>query len=67
MESNNKRYYAGIGSRESPPGILALMVEVGKFLAQKGYVLRSGGADRADKAFEQGCDQVQGQKEIYLP
>lgn len=61
------KYYSGIGSRESPAGILALMIEVGKFLAQKDYVLRSGGADGADKAFEQGCDQAQGQKEIYLP
>lgn len=63
----NKRFYAGIGSRQSPPDVLAFMVEVGEFLAQKGYVLRSGGADGADKAFEQGCDLVQGEKEIYLP
>jgi hypothetical protein len=71
MKSNyyalNKKYFSGIGSRETPPEILALMVEVGKFLALKGYVLRSGGANGADKAFEQGCDQAQGQKEIYLP
>jgi hypothetical protein len=63
----NKRFYAGIGSRESPAEILTLMIEIGKFLAQKGYILRSGGAAGADKAFEQGCDQAQGEKEIYLP
>jgi hypothetical protein len=65
--TENKKYYSGIGSRLSPPDVLSLMVDIGKFLAQKGYVLRSGGANGADKAFEQGCDLVQGEKEIYLP
>jgi hypothetical protein len=60
-------YYSGIGSRESPSEILALMVEIGKFQARRGFVLRSGGAAGADKAFEEGCDQAQGEKEIYLP
>ena len=62
-----KKFYSGIGSRESPAEILDLMVKIGKFQAQKGYVLRSGGANGADKAFEQGCDQAKGEKEIYLP
>ena len=29
--------------------------------------MRSGGAKGADKAFEIGCDNYNGQKEIYLP
>jgi hypothetical protein len=64
---SNKKYYSGIGSRETPSDILSLMVDIGKFLARKGYILRSGGANGADKAFEQGCDLVRGEKEIYLP
>lgn len=60
-------YYSGIGSRETPPEILDLMEKIGEFLAKKGMVLRSGGANGADSAFEIGCDRAQGQKEIYLP
>ena len=37
----------------------------GKLLAQKGYVLRSGGARGADSAFEMGCDSVSGKKQIW--
>ena len=29
--------------------------------------MRSGGAEGSDKAFENGCDKVNGEKEIYLP
>lgn len=61
------KYYTGIGSRETPPEFLTLMVSIGKYLAQRGWTLRSGGADGADKAFEQGCDEAGGSKEIYLP
>ena len=60
-------YYAGIGSRETPDLILRTMTELAKRLANKGYTLRSGGAPGADAAFEQGCDEVLGSKEIYLP
>jgi hypothetical protein len=61
------KYYSGIGSRESPEPILRVMEQVGKYLAEKGWVLRSGGADGADSAFEKGCDAGHGNKEIYLP
>lgn len=61
------RYYAGIGSRQTPTEILKLFTKIGIYLAQKDYILRSGHADGADLAFEQGCDIVNGQKEIYLP
>ena len=59
--------YAGIGSRQIPPNISTLMTEIGSFAAQQGYVLRSGGANGADSAFERGCDLVGGKKEICLP
>ncbi len=60
-------YYAGIGSRDTPQEILYLFEKVGMFLANKGFILRSGGAKGSDKAFEIGCDRVSGIKEIYLP
>ena len=36
-------------------------------MAKQGYILRSGGADGSDNAFEIGCDRANGKKEIYLP
>lgn len=35
--------------------------------ANRGFTLRTGGANGADKAFESGCDLVGGSKEVYLP
>ena len=61
------KFYAGIGSRETPQEILVLMAQIAQMLAQEGYVLRSGGAGGADIAFEYGCDQANGAKQIYLP
>jgi hypothetical protein len=60
-------FYTGIGSRETPEDICKMFIGYGRFLARKGYILRSGGADGADKAFEIGCDEVNGPKEIFLP
>lgn len=60
-------YFTGVGSRGASPEILEKMVEIGKYLASRGYVLRSGGANGADMAFEQGCDLDNGVKEIFLP
>lgn len=48
------KYYAGIGSRSSPPHILEYMTKAAGLLESMGYVLRSGGAEGADKAFEVG-------------
>ena len=59
--------YTGIGSRSAPPESMARMKAIGYFLAKAGWVLRSGGADGADSAFEDGCDRADGWKEIYLP
>ena len=60
-------YYAGIGSRETPINIIHLFKKVAYYLSVKEYILRSGGAKGADKAFEIGCDNHNGKKEIYLP
>ena len=59
--------YAGIGSRKTPEDVLKLFERIGKFLAEKDFTLRSGHAEGADTAFENGCDLVKGEKEIYLP
>lgn len=48
--------YAGIGSRETPIEIQKSMYKVAKWLESKGYILRSGEALGADKAFE-GANQ----------
>lgn len=66
-ESNEKVYYAGIGSRSTPEHIQEVMVNFGREMARRGYVLRSGGADGADSAFEEGCDLENGEKQIFIP
>lgn len=55
-------YYAGIGARSTPPSILLEMTEIAKTLDSK-YILRSGGAEGADKAFELGATS----KQIFSP
>lgn len=59
--------YAGVGSRETPTQVLKDMYHIAHTLAQSGWSLRSGGANGADTAFEQGCDDARGFMEIYLP
>jgi len=61
------RFYAGVGSRETPDHVLELMKKLAGRLAARGYVLRSGAAPGADTAFEEGCIAVRGIKEIWLP
>lgn len=60
-------YYTGVGSRETPPEMLETMRKLGAWLAKRGYVLRSGGADGADAAFEAGALDALGPRDIYLP
>ena len=67
------RYYAGIGSRETPDDILELMGSLAEGLYRRGYTLRSGGAPGADQAFEWGIanlggtKQIQRHSQIFLP
>lgn len=58
-------YYAGIGSRETPTFVLEAFKQIGEELAKLGVILRSGGASGADSAFEEGCDRVNGERDIY--
>ncbi len=55
--------YAGIGARSSPAPVQAQMKLIAEQLAPTGWLLRSGHADGADKAFERGANL----KEIHLP
>jgi hypothetical protein len=66
-EVPTKCYYTGIGSRETPTDILNLMASIGAVLAKRNIALRSGAAKGADSAFEEGCDSVNGLKEIWIP
>jgi len=61
------KYYTGVGSRLAPSSVLSNMIGLGIYFANKGYILRSGGADGCDSAFEDGCVSVVGEKEIYIP
>jgi hypothetical protein len=58
------RFYAGVGSRETPPEMLHWMTWAARALAAQGWILRSGHADGADEAFETGAN---GRAEIFLP
>lgn len=58
------KFYAGIGSRKTPPEILSLMTMLAAKLASNGYVLRSGGAVGADTAFHTGAGAL---AEIFTP
>lgn len=57
------KYYTGIGSRETPPDLQTLMTKIAFALANDNWILRSGGANGADEAFERSATY----KRIYLP
>ena len=57
------KFYSGIGSRETPESLKPTIERVVKRLNELDYTLRSGGADGADKFFEEHAAS----KEIFLP
>jgi len=65
MWRKEMKYYTGIGSRQIPDDITILMSSIAIKLADKEYILRSGGAKGADSAFEYGCDSIKAKKEIF--
>lgn len=58
------RVYAGAGARKTQKPILDLMWRTAVLLRRTGWTCRSGHADGADRAFEDGARQ---EAEIYLP
>lgn len=65
-----KKFYAGIGSRETPESARPLIQQIVTFLHEEGYILRSGGAPGADEMFETAHRAVTPDKtlrDIYLP
>lgn len=61
-----KRAYAGVGSRETPDEIMNMMYAAARQLEEAGLILRSGGANGADAAFEDGVISPS-MKQIFLP
>lgn len=61
------KYFTAIGSRNISEEYARRMAKICAILCMRGYCLRSGGADGSDKYAEMGCDEVCGNKEIYLP
>ncbi len=57
------KFYAGIGSRETPPTLIPIIDDIVIVLNKLNYTLRSGGAIGADSFFENKAKL----KEIYLP
>lgn len=59
-------FYAGIGARKTPSNILQQMMQMASELEQFNAILRSGAANGADTAFEDGVMNYDN-KAIYLP
>lgn len=59
--------YTGIGSRQTPPDVLADMQLIAGQLARVGWTVRSGGAEGADRAFGDAAAAAGGDVELFLP
>jgi hypothetical protein len=58
--------YAGIGSRKTPRVLQPQMCSIARALESRGWMLHSGGADRADTWFEEGVRDPANAR-IFLP
>jgi len=61
------KYYTGVGSRSTPPEVLGTMKRLAFHLASSEWILRSGGADGADMAFQEGAEDANALMDIYVP
>lgn len=61
--SENKVYYTGIGSRNTPLWVQKEITHLARYLDSKNLTLRTGGAPGADAAFAKGAVN----KEVYIP
>lgn len=50
--------YGGVGSRDTPTHACEAMERIGVALCKRGWMLRSGGAIGADRAFQRGAEAV---------
>ena len=62
---NDPKYYAGVGSRDTPIDVLMRMRDYARILDGRGHILRTGGASGADTAFAQGTRPDH--RVVYLP
>lgn len=60
------KYYTGIGARQTPKEIQIIMSKVAAKLQSKGWFLRTGATEGADKAFSDGVTNPI-MKDHYLP
>lgn len=58
-------YVAGVGSRDTPPDVLAIMTEIFDMASRDAIGLRSGGARGADRACEAGTVGARIKKQIF--
>jgi hypothetical protein len=58
--------YAGVGSQKTPLPVLRMMCRIAGRLEARGWVLHSGGAIGADRAFESGVSDPANAR-IFLP
>lgn len=58
------KFYAGIGSRETPEEIKTMMTNISSQLEKSGWLLSSGGAQGADQAFEDGVSSIEANRII---
>jgi hypothetical protein len=56
--------YAGVGSRDTPPAMVAVCEQIARALAERGWRLRTGHAPGADQAFERGAGPS---ADVFLP
>ena len=59
--------YAGVGSRRTPPDVLAAMADIAQTLGDAGTALSTGGAYGADKAFETGALRTDAPITVHTP
>ena len=61
------RSYTGVGSRQTPASVMSLIRQIAAGLGERGWTLRSGGANGADTAFAAGALSSGARQDIFLP
>ena len=59
--------YAGIGSRQTPPEVIAIMQKTAALLALDGYTCCTGACKGADQAFANGAASKGGNINLFIP